>query len=111
MPNKKLNHIHTIELKYGIKNSTPFSGRMFRCRDPLCYFRETAGSLLGKKFKCPTCENEYIADRNVLMKKLPHCLNCTKVNAHYSKNSKFKVQAAVELKTIEERLKEILGTQ
>ncbi len=96
-----MKHYHAVRLKHGIKFNAPFRERIFHCLDPECFWYNKAGNLLGKKLQCPACRELYIADRDALMKKLPHCKACTKGT---------KVQETmVANERIEDKLKELFG--
>lgn len=50
---------------------------MFMCSDPTCTWTRRKEFLLGKKFKCPYCSNEYLTTRELLNLRTPHCPDCT----------------------------------
>jgi hypothetical protein len=50
---------------------------VFMCADPECTWSRRKEFLVGKKFRCPFCNGEYIATLDSLKLKLPHCRDCT----------------------------------
>lgn len=67
-----MSHIHTLK-RVKLKNSKD----IFMCSDPLCSWTRRREYLVGKKFLCPYCGNEYIATSDSLRRKVPHCVDCT----------------------------------
>jgi len=68
-----MKHLHILKRVARNKN-------LFMCADPECNWTRRKEFLLGKKFLCPLCRSEYIADAEMLRRKLPHCSDCTQTN-------------------------------
>lgn len=75
------------------------------CADAECSWTRKKEFLIGKKFKCPFCGEEYIASYEALRRKIPHCPDCTqvKITTHHSNvtnllDNVIKVLPEVELK-------------
>jgi len=50
---------------------------IFMCADPECNWTRRKEYLIGKKFQCPYCINQYIATPEMLRLRTPHCNSCT----------------------------------
>lgn len=67
-----MKHLHTLlRVKHKSRKD------LFMCADPLCMWTRRKEFLLGKKFICPYCGNEYLAKVETFRLKVPHCANCT----------------------------------
>lgn len=67
-----MKHLHTLR-----RVNSKTSKDLFMCADPECNWTRKKEFLIGKKFRCPLCGGEYIADADILRRKLPHCKDCT----------------------------------
>jgi uncharacterized protein (DUF983 family) len=48
------------------------------CADSECSFFRNKSYLIGKKFTCPDCGSDYLADSYKLRVAIPKCDNCVK---------------------------------
>jgi hypothetical protein len=98
---KAKKHYHVLRLKRGQNHRTPVRDKIFSCQDPECWFYTRAYNLIGKRIMCPMCLNDFICDREDLVKAKPHCKECTRGQRAKEKQ--------MEIKAIEEKLSSFLG--